>query len=132
MCDIDYFKNINDNYGHMIGDEVLKEVAFTIQRSLKRTTDLVARYGGEEFIIIMYDTDSTGAKLLCDEIADTLKNDMNYTYNDVTIEPFTISFGICSATPEKNLEYQQFIHAADEALYEAKERGRNCIVTRTL
>ncbi|WP_304543237.1 diguanylate cyclase [Sulfurimonas microaerophilic] len=130
MCDIDYFKKINDTYGHIVGDHVLKNIADIIQNSLKRTSDLAARYGGEEFIIALYDTDLEGAKRVCQSIADILKNDQNnFVIEGVKIDPFTISFGVSSLIPEKTHKYQQLVKSADEALYEAKRNGRNCIVS---
>lgn len=132
MCDIDYFKRINDTYGHTIGDEVLKNVADTIRGSLKRNSDLVARYGGEEFIIVLYDTDLEGASRLCEDIAELLRDEKNFQIEDIQINPFTISFGVCSVVPNKEYKYEDLIKAADEALYEAKEQGRNRIVAREL
>ncbi|QOP41061.1 diguanylate cyclase [Sulfurimonas marina] len=133
MCDIDYFKKINDTYGHIIGDYVLKNVASIIQNSLKRTTDFAARYGGEEFIIALYDTDLEGAKKISQSIADTLKSDeKNFVIDGVNIEPFTISFGVSSLIPQQEDNYEQLIKSADEALYEAKRNGRNCIVSSSV
>ena len=125
MCDIDYFKNVNDTYGHVMGDEVLKNVAKTIEKSLKRFSDLVARYGGEEFVIVLYDTDIQGAFELCEEIANNLKDPKNFIVNDIEILPFTMSFGICSVIPTKDYDYKDLLKFADEALYKAKESGRN-------
>ena len=129
MCDIDYFKKVNDTYGHVAGDEVLKNVAHTIQNSLKRFSDLVARYGGEEFIIILYDTDLAGAWELCEEITEHMKNPKNFTVNEIEIAPFTMSFGISSVVPTTNYDYKDLLEFADEALYRAKESGRNRIIS---
>ena len=129
MCDIDYFKKVNDTYGHVAGDEVLKNVANTIQSSLKRFSDLVARYGGEEFIIILYDTDLSGAWELCEEITEHMKNPKNFTVNEIEIAPFTMSFGISSVVPTKDYDYKDLLKFADEALYIAKESGRNRIMS---
>ncbi|MBU0632166.1 GGDEF domain-containing protein [bacterium] len=125
MCDIDYFKTVNDTYGHLVGDEVLKNVAKTIQKSLKRSTDLVARYGGEEFVIILCDTDIAAAKEVCEEIVNNLKHRNNFKIGDKIIEPFTMSFGISSMRPTKDHRYKDLLRLADEALYKAKENGRN-------
>lgn len=129
MCDIDYFKNINDTYGHQVGDEVLKNTACVIQRSLKRSTDMVARYGGEEFIIVLYDSDINGALELCKEIARNLSDIKNFTVGEQVIKPFTLSFGVCSMVARHKDEYGMLIRKADNALYEAKEQGRDRIVT---
>ncbi|MFT7859821.1 MAG: diguanylate cyclase [Sulfurimonas sp.] len=130
MCDIDYFKNINDTYGHITGDYVLKNIAAIIKNSLKRTTDIAARYGGEEFIVALYDSDVEGASKVCKKIADTLKSDeKNFDIEGIKIEPFTISFGISSVVPTEKHNYQDLIKSADEALYKAKRNGRDCIFT---
>ncbi len=129
MCDIDFFKKVNDTYGHIAGDEVLKNVAHTIASSLKRFSDLAARYGGEEFVIVLYDTDIEGAWELCEEIAEQLKNPKNFNVNGIEIAPFTMSFGVSSVVPTKDHSYKDLLEFADEALYRAKESGRNRIIT---
>ncbi len=129
MCDIDYFKKVNDTYGHIAGDEVLKNVAHTIANSLRRFSDLAARYGGEEFVIVLYDTDLQGAWELCAEIAEQLKNPKNFRVNGIEIAPFTMSFGVSSVVPTKDHSYKDLLEFADEALYRAKESGRNRIIT---
>ena len=129
MCDIDHFKNVNDTYGHIAGDEVLKNVARTLVKSLRRSTDLVARYGGEEFVIVLYDTELEGAVLLCTEIAENLKNPKNFTVNGIEITPFTMSFGVSSVVPSLDISYNNLLETSDEALYKAKESGRNCTVS---
>ena len=125
MCDIDFFKSVNDTYGHPVGDEVLKNVASTIHHSLKRSSDLVARYGGEEFIIILYDTHEEGAFELCEDIAKNLSDVKNFQVGDLKIKPFTLSFGVCSAIPSSQMHFEKLVEAADNALYKAKENGRN-------
>ena len=107
----------------------MKNVAHTIQNSLKRFSDLVARYGGEEFIIILYDTDLAGAWELCEEITEHMKNPKNFTVNEIEIAPFTMSFGISSVVPTTNYDYKDLLEFADEALYRAKESGRNRIIS---
>lgn len=128
MCDIDHFKAVNDTYGHLVGDEVLKNVAKTIQKSLRRSTDLVARYGGEEFVVVLCDTDLAAVKELCMEIAENLKHRNNFKIGEKIIEPFTMSFGISSMRSTKEHSYTDLLQVADEALYKAKANGRNQIV----
>ena len=128
MSDIDHFKNINDTYGHIIGDEVLKKVAMVLRSSLKRSTDIVARYGGEEFIILLYDTDEAGAKNLCESIQRKLKEKTNYLLNGFEISTYTMSFGISTFMASEDIETDFLIGCADKALYEAKESGRNKVV----
>ena len=129
MCDIDYFKKVNDTYGHIVGDEVLKNIANILQDSLKRFSDLVARYGGEEFVIVLYDTDLTGAWELCREITEHLKNPNNFIINGMEIAPFTMSYGVSSVVPTNNHDYKDLLKFADDALYMAKESGRNRIMS---
>lgn len=129
MCDIDYFKQVNDTYGHIAGDEILKDVALILKNSLKRSTDFVARYGGEEFVIVLYDTDLTTAKELCKSIQQNLKNKDEVEFNGSKIKSVTMSFGISGAIPNENYGYEQLMKSADLALYKAKEEGRDCIVS---
>lgn len=132
MCDIDYFKKVNDTYGHLGGDAVLKNVAHVMQTSLKRNTDFIARYGGEEFIIVMYDTNADVAYELCTRIQDNLKNMEDLVFQGTTMKPVTMSFGISSTVPQKDDISENLIKYADNALYKAKDNGRNCIVTSLL
>lgn len=128
MCDIDYFKTVNDQFGHLMGDVVLKEIAAILTASLKRSSDFVARYGGEEFIIVLYDTKITAAQELCRTIQHRLKETGSFEYQGAKTEPITMSFGISNMIPgEKNVE-EDLIKFADLALYKAKEDGRNRIV----
>jgi len=128
MCDIDYFKQVNDTYGHTIGDIVLKNVAFIMQSSIKRSGDFVARYGGEEFIIVMYDAKIDGAMKLCTAIQSSLKNSETFESQGEKIRPITLSFGISGAIPSPNNSPEQLVKSADSALYKAKLYGRDCII----
>lgn len=130
MCDIDYFKKINDTFGHVIGDEVLIGIAHTMKESLKRSSDLIARYGGEEFIIILYDTNLDEAKKLCEDIQQNISKVDFIKNKDLISKPVTLSFGVSSIIPDIEDEPEDLIKLADSNLYEAKKRGRNCIVTR--
>jgi len=122
MADLDYFKSVNDNYGHLFGDRVLKEVAQIIQANI-RSGDILARYGGEEFAIIFpkADSDQTYAVIerLRQKIEDTaIEDKKNSIYT-------TVSFGV-AAYPEDGASVRKIIQKADEALYQAKKEGRNC------
>ncbi len=128
MCDIDYFKKINDTHGHLVGDRVLKEIAKTIQLSSSKR-NFVARYGGEEFIIVLCDTYLEMAYQLCTMIQDNLKNIHHNFVQDVALAPITMSFGISRTIPKHEDDPEQLIRHADNALYEAKNSGRNCIIT---
>lgn len=127
MCDIDFFKNINDTYGHTIGDVVLTNIANIMQNSLKRNSDFIARYGGEEFVIVMYDTNIDGAVKLCKSIQNDIIEAGNFESNGTKIKTVTLSFGISSIVPHGQNIPQNLIKSADSALYKAKENGRNCI-----
>lgn len=128
MCDIDYFKQVNDTYGHVCGDMILKEVGTILKKSLKRSTDFIARYGGEEFVIVLYDTNRDDAKELCMNIKQNLKSTNDLEFQGTKIKPVTMSFGISSKIPNENYYYEDLIKTADMALYKAKEDGRDCIV----
>jgi len=116
--DLDRFKQINDEYGHMVGDEVLKQVAEVVQQA-NRNADIFARYGGEEFIILAPSTDIAGARIH----AERLRNDIeNYRFSD--IYKLTCSFGIAEYKADTDDVSSLFKHA-DTALYNAKKLGRN-------
>lgn len=121
MFDIDHFKPINDTYGHLAGDVVIKHTAQVMRDSL-RAVDRAGRYGGEEFGIILPETDVEGAKIICERIRETIENSVVQT--DAAPITYTISIGIAplNETPEN---YMQWLQQADEALYAAKEGGRN-------
>lgn len=129
MFDIDYFKQVNDTYGHIVGDFVLKDVAQLAKSSLKRSSDFIARYGGEEFIIVLYDTDIKGAEELCATIQTNLKAVDGFEYRGVKLKPITMSFGVGSVIPYDTSPYQNLINLADMALYQAKHSGRNRVVS---
>ena len=125
MIDIDYFKQYNDNYGHLAGDDVLRQVAKLLLNSVNRAGDLVARYGGEEFCILLPNTSISGGK----EIAEGLRSAVvgaEIPHATGSDSPWlTISLGISSHVPTPDESVVDIIHAADAALYEAKARGRN-------
>lgn len=128
LCDVDYFKRYNDHYGHQGGDTCLQTVAQAIQASVKRSTDLVARYGGEEFAIILPNTTIEGAF----QIAETIRLNIAYlklphAQSDVS-ECVSLSLGVTAIVPTQSLTPEQLIQQADEALYAAKQQGRNRVV----
>ncbi len=124
VIDIDFFKTYNDNYGHDKGDTTLTEVAQTISNSLIRSTDFVARYGGEEFVVLMPATDLQGAKILAKQIKKNIDaRGIKHEYSKVA-DIITVSMGISSLKGEALDEKKLFKHA-DNALYQAKENGRN-------
>ena len=120
IADIDYFKSINDTYGHQVGDEALKDVAKVLKNSL-RENDVVARWGGEEFVIMLKNTDLDEAQM----IAEKLRANIEQTKIQDTIN-ITISIGLTKYNlgEDTNLTFKR----ADNALYKAKESGRNMVV----
>jgi diguanylate cyclase (GGDEF)-like protein len=121
MIDIDHFKHINDTYGHVVGDCVLKMLAQILVREV-RNSDIVVRYGGEEFLIIMPLTDKKGAFQKIERIR---KFVADFLFCEEEI-PVTISAGIAEYNNEKDV--QSFIAVADTNLYKAKNEGRNKVV----
>ncbi|HEY5611616.1 MAG TPA: diguanylate cyclase, partial [Thermoanaerobaculia bacterium] len=129
MIDIDYFKDFNDTYGHQQGDECLRKVAEALTSVTGRAGDLVARYGGEEFAIILAATDALGGGMVAD-LARGKVEALNIPHRKSPISPFvTISLGIAAVVPGDNHSAEDLVAAADAALYQVKEQGRNRSVT---
>ena len=125
MLDIDHFKKINDTYGHLAGDFVLKEVAKIIKSTIRKS-DACGRFGGEEFLIILPNTKLSGAMKLAERIRENIQNhQFVFQEHKITI---TVSIGITSVS--KNDSIFSIIERADEALYEAKHKGRNRVEYR--
>lgn len=121
MLDIDHFKEYNDKYGHLVGDVLLKEISRIIKDSI-RQIDLVGRYGGEEFSIILTETDKEGAVFAAERIRQSVQNRSIRAYDeDLKV---TISIGI-SVYPGHGQDAAGLIEKADQALYQAKDTGRN-------
>ena len=132
LCDIDFFKLYNDNYGHQAGDDCLQKVARTIQGSVHRSTDLCARYGGEEFVVILPCTDSHGAMVVAEEIrANVKKLGVEHEKSKVN-EHVTLSLGIATMVPDHETSAETLVALADKALYKAKKNGRNQSVSNDL
>jgi len=124
LLDADKFKNINDRYGHAIGDKCLQEI---IKRSipLLRKNDMLARYGGEEFVVIMPETDAAGAKEVAEKIRQTIEQ-IEFLYKNETVK-VTVSIGVTQAI-EGDTSHLQIFERADVAVYKAKENGRNQVL----
>lgn len=123
LLDIDHFKNVNDTYGHLAGDECLAGVAQTIDSMLHRPSDVVARYGGEEFIVILPYVSMANARHLADQVcAGLAKRVFNADGHNVAV---TVSIGVSSGVPDEQGRPRDLISQADEALYRAKSSGRN-------
>ena len=123
MMDIDNFKNINDTYGHLAGDQVLQNLVQTLMKQM-RTHDVLARYGGEEFIIMTTDSSETGLLSFAERLRLAIE-ETPVIFDEYTM-PVTVSIGIVMVSPEQT--YETAISAADRALYTAKENGRNQVV----
>jgi two-component system, sensor histidine kinase LadS len=123
IMDIDRFKRINDTYGHLVGDECLKEIARAIQVQLHRGNEFLARYGGEEFCVLLTNTLKDGALLVAENIR-TCVEDIPFLVNGHTV-PLTISVGVASEVPEHKKNAEALLSKADLALYQAKTQGRN-------
>jgi len=123
MLDIDYFKDVNDKYGHLIGDEVLKVLSKRIKYAL-RSSSVVARYGGEEFVVMLKETNAVNAVKTAWRINNAV-NSSNFFVEGIEI-PVTVSIGVAAKT-EKGLRLAHILKNADDALYRAKESGRNTV-----
>ncbi|MDM7860824.1 GGDEF domain-containing protein [Alteromonas sp. ASW11-36] len=123
MIDLDHFKKLNDTYGHLFGDEVLRRTAAVISNELKRPTDCIARYGGEEFIALLPNTDAEGAKVTGERIRHAVES-MQIEHDDKVVR-ITCCVGASSTVPVSTLNHTDIIKRADSALYEAKRSGRN-------
>jgi diguanylate cyclase len=127
FIDIDHFKSFNDAFGHQVGDQVLRLVAKTFTEGLKGQ-DFVCRYGGEEFMIVMPKTASDGASKIINILRETVKNkEIRHRKTGEALTKISFSAGV--ATLAKKEEIQQWIDRADQALYEAKRKGRDCVVS---
>jgi diguanylate cyclase len=125
FCDLDNFKDINDNHGHLVGDQVLKVIANALRDSVKGR-DLVARYGGEEFSIILLNTSLQNARTVADNIRqEVAAKRIQRKDTQQSLGQITISFGVARYVPTEGVE--SFMQRADRALYMSKRKGRNCV-----
>lgn len=127
MLDVDFFKKFNDGYGHLEGDNCLKQVAKTIRHSLQRPADFAARYGGEEFSCILPNTDLKGAVAIADKIRINIEELDIPHRNSSVAEHVTISVGVFTVNSYSKTCPNEIVEKADQQLYRAKETGRNRI-----
>ncbi|MGB6015981.1 MAG: EAL domain-containing protein [Nodosilinea sp.] len=128
LCDVDSFKLYNDTYGHLAGDDVLRQVASAIAKATKRSSDLVARYGGEEFAVILPNTPAAGAIAQAKAIQTHIQALQIPHPQSQTTGLITLSFGVATMVPSSQLSATSLIAIADQGLYQAKAQGKNCVV----
>lgn len=128
MFDIDHFKTVNDTYGHQCGDFILKQVSNAALQTFRKT-DTVFRFGGEEFIVIFTETDINQSIIPLERFRKTIETlDLNYENQKINI---TVSIGACQLT-EDTISKEEFLHKTDDALYKAKNSGRNQVIFSNL
>lgn len=128
IIDIDYFKESNDRYGHLYGDECLKEIGRTIGSLVRRKTDLAVRYGGDEFIILHFNTSIEESVKFANRLMTAIDKLKLKNENSPIIPFISLSIGVANMTPETHDNYETLFERADKALYQAKKKGRNCVV----
>lgn len=127
MIDIDYFKRYNDHFGHVQGDECLRQVAKAIAQSVNRPYDMAARFGGEEFACVLPETTLQGALILAEKIQARIRQLANAHPGSEVSEWVSLSIGVASLQPRVDREPSELIALADQQLYQAKHNGRNQI-----
>jgi diguanylate cyclase (GGDEF)-like protein len=123
MIDIDHFKKVNDTYGHPMGDQVIRSMAWLLKQRLRKT-DSVGRYGGEEFLVVLPQADAERARQLLERI----RVDFSQFHHPVKATSFACTFSCGIAQLALGINAQALVKLADEALYKAKKQGRNQIV----
>lgn len=132
LCDIDCFKVLNDTYGHQTGDICLQRISEAIHQSVGRTVDLVARYGGEEFVVVLPNTPGQGAVQVAERICNAVKALKIPNRRSPLGQFVTVSCGVAATIPNSFLVPSKLIEAADQALYQAKEAGRDRVVLNSM
>jgi diguanylate cyclase len=127
MIDVDHFKQINDNHGHVAGDQVVLHIANCLKKTVPRKTDFVARYGGDEFAVILQDTEPHDGEMLANRLLKDIKG-QSVTMADGASIPLSLSIGV--STLQKNDAAQDWVNRSDHALYQAKSAGRGCVKLR--
>jgi diguanylate cyclase (GGDEF)-like protein len=129
ICDIDYFKDFNDRYGHLMGDDCLKAVASTLDLHARRAGDAVTRFGGEEFAIILPGIGLQEACMLAEQMREAVMA-LGITHAESRVSDLvTISMGVACTIPSQDVRPETLLQHADEALYRAKHQGRNQVVS---
>jgi diguanylate cyclase (GGDEF)-like protein len=125
LCDVDHFKAYNDHYGHLAGDDCLKQIAAALAHACKRPTDVAARFGGEEFALLLPETTGEGALAVVERVRQELAALGIAHAGSLTSSCVTLSAGIASFSPERDIASRDLTVRADAALYRAKQLGRN-------
>ena len=129
LFDLDFFKQYNDQYGHLRGDECLRNIAELVASVINRPGDLFARFGGEEFILLLPNTPETGAWAIAEQCRELVESLAIAHHKSSIAEVVTISVGVCSLIPEDDMTEHDMLDLTDQALYCAKDRGRNLVVS---
>ena len=125
ICDIDFFKQYNDTYGHPAGDRCLRVVATAIAKQVHRPSDVVARYGGEEFALILPNTSAKDAADIAARVCKRVETLEIEHQASETSNFVTLSVGVAGMLPKSGQSYEDLLSLADQALYAAKDRGKN-------
>lgn len=132
LIDIDYFKEYNDTYGHLAGDDCLKNIALALKEKLRKSDDWIVRYGGEEFCVVLPRTDEVEARIIGERLRDAVISlKIPHKLSKIT-HVVTVSIGCATGIPEDSAGYSNLLNAADQALYKAKRGGRNQFVSLQL
>ena len=126
LLDIDFFKQYNDYYGHIKGDDSLKIVARVLSSAATRSRDFFARFGGEEFVLVLPETDAKAAEKVAERCRSLIFKEQIPHEKSTASQILTVSLGVGTIIPEHNAEPMAFVEAVDKLLYKAKQRGRNC------
>jgi diguanylate cyclase (GGDEF)-like protein/PAS domain S-box-containing protein len=129
LLDLDYFKEYNDSYGHLAGDECLRRVARLLGEAARRPRDLVGRYGGEEFVVLLPETDAHAAELIAEHCRQLVAEAQIPHPRSRAASIVTASFGVASIVPTERDNPENFLREVDRLLYRAKEAGRNQVVS---
>jgi len=130
MIDVDHFKHYNDTYGHQAGDRCLQAIVEAVLSAVRRPTDLLARYGGEELVVLLPNTDLNGATRMAQSICTAIR-ERHIPHADSQVAPeATVSIGVAAMTPDDATGFAALVATADEALYAAKESGRDRVCTK--
>ena len=128
ITDVDFFKQLNDAFGHQYGDLCLKQIAKTLYSLLIQSNSVLVRYGGDEFIAILPGKTPEAASLIAEKMRILVEQEKIIDPETGQIKQFTMSFGVYGLVPDANFDPEIMFENADKALYEAKEQGRNCVV----